>query len=302
MSAIPIKKKINYLNNKDIMKEIHKSKSSYCSFTDKKLHADYDVIVSSIDEITPESVTLGRTARAERLAKEEFDEASLTHKCKIADFYIDPETINASEVVFRVMMWDHIPIDEVKQKKANAKAQEGWDKENADEEIDDGNEPVVQIVAPAKYVKVNFPPFQHYVVDAENLTPVLVGKSHWKGDLMTGAFDKDHGKLTNKLALMYMKLCERYGMRFNWRNYTYNEEMQSQALLQLSQVGLQFNEAKSSNPFSYFTMVMLNSFRRVLNVEKTNQSIRDDILEMNGLTPSYTRQGQWSSSGASSDE
>jgi beta-lactamase class D len=29
-----------------------------------------------------------------------------------------------------------------------------------------------------------------------------------------------------------------------------------------------------------------------LNVEKRNQNIRDDILEMNNLTPSYTRQGK----------
>ena len=29
---------------------------------------------------------------------------------------------------------------------------------------------------------------------------------------------------------------------------------------------------------------------RILNVEKKNQNIRDDILIMNGATPSWTRQ------------
>ena len=89
---------------------------------------------------------------------------------------------------------------------------------------------------------------------------------------------------------MYMKLCERYGTRSNWRGYTYNDEMRSQALLQLTQIGLQFDESKSENPFAYYTAAITNSFTRVLNLEKKNQSIRDDILESAGLNPSYTRQ------------
>jgi hypothetical protein len=72
--------------------------------------------------------------------------------------------------------------------------------------------------------------------------------------------------------------------------------MRSQALLQLSQIGLKFDESKSSNPFSYFTAVVTNSFTRVLNIEKQNQNLRDDILELNGMSPSYTRQGMSSSS------
>jgi hypothetical protein len=121
-----------------------------------------------------------------------------------------------------------------------------------------------------------------------------VGRSHWKGGLKTGTFTQDHGQMTPKLAHMYIKLCERYATRSNWRGYTYNDEMRSQALLQLSQIGLKFDEAKSQNPFAYYTAVITNSFTRVLNIEKRNQNLRDDILEMNGLSPSYTRQMQGS--------
>jgi len=114
---------------------------------------------------------------------------------------------------------------------------------------------------------------------------VCVGKSHWTGGMKNGHFSVDHGKMTNKLALMYMKLCERYGTRSNWRGYTYNDEMQSQALMQLSQIGLQFDESKSDNPFAYYTAAITNSFTRILNIEKKNQNIRDDIMEMNGMLP-----------------
>jgi hypothetical protein len=139
------------------------------------------------------------------------------------------------------------------------------------------------------HMRVNFPPFYHYRIDDQKV-PFLVGKSHWKGDLVTGEFSKDHGTMTKKLAMMFIKLCERYATRSNWRGYTYNEEMRGQALLQLSQIGLQFDESKSQNPFAYYTAAITNSFTRILNLEKKNQNIRDDILEMNGLNPSWTRQ------------
>jgi hypothetical protein len=147
------------------------------------------------------------------------------------------------------------------------------------------DEPVLDPV----HVRVNFPPFFHYRI-TDHKVPYVVGKSHWRGDVDTGEYSRDHGQMTRKLAMMFMKLCERYATRSNWRGYTYNEEMRGQALLQLSQIGLQFDESKSQNPFAYYTAAITNSFTRVLNIEKKMQNIRDDILEMNGLNPSWTRQ------------
>ena len=68
--------------------------------------------------------------------------------------------------------------------------------------------------------------------------------------------------------------------------------MRGQALVQLSYIGLQFNEMKSDNPFAYYTAAVNNSFTRVLNLEKRNQMIRDDILIEQGHLPSYGRQIQ----------
>lgn len=285
MTEQPPKKKINYLNNKDILKEIHKSKSTYCSFRDRENDHQYDIILPSVDKINLRSVAQARRNRAARLSKE----TGIKH---------DEKKIPNTDLVFRVSTWEHIPLVP-KKKSKNSRSIEHKQK-NLEEIIDFDNEfdydkdelitevendPDVKMVP----MKMNFPPFFHYRID-ENKTPYVVGKSHWKGDIEDGEFSKDHGSMTYKLATMFIKLCERYATRFNWRGYSYNEEMRGQALLQLSQVGLQFDESKSQNPFAYYTATITNSFTRVLNTEKKNQNIRDDILEMNGLDPSWSRQ------------
>ena len=281
--------KHNYLNNRDILKEIHKSKLTYCSFLTPE-DGYYDIILPSIDKINKKNIAEGRKLRAERLGRAAYDaaQATSTVKLRLDDFAVKPSKIATTDIVFRVMTWEHVPIDTTKSKKTKI-AIVVDDDEDPVTEYDDG----LDTPTATKYTKVNFPPFQHYRID-ESGNPYCVGKSHWQGDLDKGQFCKDHGTMTKKLAHMFMKLCERYATRSNWRGYTYNDEMRSQALLQLSQIGLQFDESKSQNPFAYYTAAITNSFTRVLNIEKRNQNLRDDILEMNGLTPSYTRQGMGS--------
>ena len=278
----------NYLNNKDILKEIHKSKSTYCSFTDRA-YADYDMILPDVGKINKKNIMQARKDRAERLAKLAFDTALAETgvKRKLDEFEVKLKDVPDTAVVFRVMTWDHIPIDDIKSRKAAVKALEDEEGAVPRSEYEDDD---LDLIGNTKYVKCNFPPFQHYMVTESGET-ICVGKSHWKGPLDTGSFNREHGTMTNKLAHMFIKLCERYATRSNWRGYTYNEEMRGQALLQLSQIGLQFDESKSQNPFAYYTAAITNSFTRVLNIEKRNQNLRDDILEMNGLNPSYTRQG-----------
>lgn len=274
--------KVNYLNNRDILKEIHLSKNTYCSYRDPDLDHQYDIILPSVTKINQKTIAEARRNRADRIKRETGE-------------VVDPKKIPNTDLVFRIMTWEHIPMAPKKLTKAQLKKRKFEDILDMEEDIvvDLIDEPVLD----PTHVRVNFPPFFHYRVD-DNKEPFLVGKSHWRGDLDTGEFSKDHGTMTRKLAMMFMKLCERYATRSNWRGYTYNEEMRGQALLQLSQIGLQFDESKSQNPFAYYTAAITNSFTRILNIEKKNQNIRDDILEMNGLNPSWTRQNSGSKSAA----
>jgi hypothetical protein len=270
-------KKVNYLNNRDILKEIHLSKNTYCSYLDPVNDHQYDIILPSLGKINQRTIAEARRNRADRIKRETGE-------------VLNEKKIPHTDLVFRITCWDHIPKAPKKPTKAQAKKQK-LDELLAleDEETSDLDELVEVPVLDMNHVRLNFPPFFHYRLD-EGKQPFLVGKSHWKGTLDGGKFCRDHGKMTNKLATMFIKLCERYATRSNWRGYTYNEEMCGQALLQLSQIGLQFDENKSQNPFAYYTAAITNSFTRVLNIEKKMQNIRDDILEMNGLNPSWTRQ------------
>ena len=274
--------KIKYLTNKDLLREIHLSKNTYCSFTSPD-YSEYDLILPNISKINVRTIAEAKRNQASRLSKRAHELAVLTggKKLPAKEFEVDYKTIKKTDVVFRIMTFEHIPLAPGRKKTL---------KNTAD-----------------SHDKVNFPPFQHWKFD-DNENLILVGKSHWKGPLDTGEFNKEHGKMTNNLARMFLKLCERYATRGNVRGYTYNDEMRGQAILQLTQIGLQFDESKSDNPFAYYTAAVTNSFVRIINIEKRNQNIRDDILEMNGMNPSWTRQNSGGSgtygggTGASSGE
>jgi len=265
ISVTPIKK-INYLNNKDMLKEIHRSKISFCEFTDMK-YSDYDVIVEDLQEIyLAEIQSKAKATRAARIAATAYEAAliaagpvvSKADKPRLSEFKIKPDTIPVDDLVFRVLGFDHIPLAPGRKKNPKSVAD--------------------------NHIRLNFFPFKHYII--ENGAAKEVGRSHCKN----GKFSLERGSITNKLAKMFILMVNKYAQRSNWRGYTYLDEMKGQALLQLAQMSLKFDEYKSDNPFSYYTASVSNSFTRVLNLEKKNQDLRDDLLIDSGASPSFSRQ------------
>lgn len=257
---IPVKK-VNYLNNKDMLKEIHASKNSFCEYIDPK-YQDYDVIVENLNDIfLPAVIERGKAGRAARLAARAFEKALETRpetKPKLSEFKIAVDSVSADDLTFRVLTYEHIPLAPGRKKSPKSVAD--------------------------NHVKLNFAPFKHYIV--ENGVAKEVGRSH----TFRGKFSAEHGSITDKLAKMFILMVNRYAQRSNWRGYTYLDEMKGQALLQLAQMGLQFDEMQSDNPFAYYTMSLQNSFTRVLLLEKKNQDLRDDLLIDSGASPSFSRQ------------
>lgn len=276
-------RKTNYLNNKDILNEVAKSKISYCEIDDPKYsYPDYIVdnigsVVKSDDDITiarktdsellalfqdPETIKQACEKRASRIQINKYDALVKSgredHEITSEEFMTSADDIDISDLVFRVLTFEHIPSMSERKKTHRTVAD--------------------------YHVRLNFIPFKHYIIKDGSL--IEVGRSHWKH----GEFCLTGGSITNELAKMFMLLVKRYAEKSNWRGYSFVDEMKGQALLQLSHMGLRFEESRSQNPFAYFTAVLSNSFTGVLNTEKQNRDLRDNLLESQGHMPSLSRQ------------
>ena len=161
--SLPSKKPVNYLNNKDILKEIHSSKNTYCVFLKPEDHR-YDFIVDMPTEtmeksleyaLKPETIQLARETRATRLSLEAGEKDS-----------VDPLSIPTTDLVFRVMTWDHVPVAPKQPRKVDKKktAKDFFEFDSDQDEIfSDLEDPTtIKEIDDMVHVKVNFPPFQHY--------------------------------------------------------------------------------------------------------------------------------------------
>jgi len=152
----------NYLNNKDMLKEIHKSKSAFCSFIEPTYN-QYDIILLDTAKINIRTIAEAKRNKAKRLTLADFEARKLAgEKVKQAQCEVDYRKITKEELIFRIMTFDHIP--EEPGRKKNPKT-----------------------IADTK-VKLNFPPFQHYKFNDEGEL-VLIGKSHWEGGMENGHFN-----------------------------------------------------------------------------------------------------------------
>ena len=83
-------RRVNYLNNRDILAEIHKSKKTYCKYLNKETDSDFDIIV---DDVTKINKTRLKEARANKIARAKKERQEI----------LQPKDVTDQELVFRVM-------------------------------------------------------------------------------------------------------------------------------------------------------------------------------------------------------
>ena len=156
--------KVNYLNNRDILKEIHASKNTYCAFRDPVTDHQYDIILPSLSKINQRTIVEARKNRADRLKRE----TGVEH---------DQKKIANTDLVFRITCWEHVPMAPKKVPKNQAKKRKIEDILEFDDVADD---PLAELlddpVLDTTRMRVNFPPFYQYRLD-DKKEPFLVGKA-----------------------------------------------------------------------------------------------------------------------------
>lgn len=97
----------------------------------------------------------------------------------------------------------------------------------------------------------------------------------------------ENGRLTEEMGRMFLSLVKRYASIPRFSGYSYNDDMQSFALLTLVKVWRGFNADKYNNPFAYFTQIVHNAFHQLDNQERRQRDIRDAVLVDQGKNPSF---------------
>ena len=65
-------KRKNYLNNRDLLKEIHLSKNTYCSYMDDG-DDRFDIILPNVDKINIRTIAEAKRNQAARMQKEAYE-------------------------------------------------------------------------------------------------------------------------------------------------------------------------------------------------------------------------------------
>ena len=306
MTALNEKK--YFLKNSNLLEEIHKSKISYCCYTNEE-YTKYDVICDGYELVTPNLIQaffeknpdrdyiIIRVITAEHIPEEYFNKSD--HKPNLQSLKLNP---------FKHFLLTKKDFNKVfKDYKDNVQIVEEKNEEikKIDKQIQD-NKRQIRFYKLDKKAQIPFKEFnlelKKQKIEITNDIKCIssefsnkirtkmkeVLRSHWVGDTIeTGHFSVDHGRMTDTLAKMIMLMVEQYARKGSFNRYTYLEDMKSTAIVNLYDVALKFEENKSSNPFAYLTQCMSMKFTATLNSEAVQRAIKSKMLQMIGYDATF---------------
>lgn len=116
----------------------------------------------------------------------------------------------------------------------------------------------------------------HYVNNADFLAALIKYKEHIKKNAEEG---KEPPRIPDYIGECIYNIAKRLSHKFNFVNYSYREEMVSDGIENCLIYLNNFDPAKSSNPFAYFTQIIYFAFLRRIQREKKQLYIKHKVLE-----------------------
>ena len=119
----------------------------------------------------------------------------------------------------------------------------------------------------------------HYVNNKELLEAMVVYR---KKCAIAKEKGQDPPRISNYLGDCFLKIATHLSYKPNFVNYMFREDMIGDGVENCVQYIHNFNPAKSSNPFAYFTQIIYYAFLRRIQKEKKQLEIKTKIIEKTG--------------------
>ena len=121
---------------------------------------------------------------------------------------------------------------------------------------------------------------QHYVDNKKFLEAMVNYK-----DKVNSAKENDRKKpdVTNYIGECFLKIANHLSYRPNFINYTYRDDMISDGIENCLQYMNNFDPAKSTNPFAYFTQIIYYAFIRRIQKEKKQSLVKQKLIANAGV-------------------
>lgn len=92
------------------------------------------------------------------------------------------------------------------------------------------------------------------------------------------AASRAKGQISSELGRMLMLMVEKISRMPRWKDYSFLDEMRDNAIEMLVSGWFKFDEARSQNPFSYYTSIVQNAFVKVLRERQRASEARRELV------------------------
>lgn len=113
-----------------------------------------------------------------------------------------------------------------------------------------------------------------YWVDKKRLYEEIVQHRKEQGWISSKEQTNPDAPMPPYVAQCIINICNGVMLRYNFNNYSYKDEMISDAIITIIKYYNTFNVEKSNNPYGYFWLSAYRSGVRRLGLEKDQQAIR----------------------------